>query len=69
MAQALNLLQERDMTVLHVKDIFVEKERDDVVYLPAVGQLGLFLVTRDLKQRKKPAEVAAYKSTGSARSC
>jgi hypothetical protein len=59
LAQALQLLDD-EVTIRYIVDFFAAGT-DDTVYLPVLGTAGAFLVTRDTKQRRKPAELEAYR--------
>jgi len=60
LAKAMNLLEEREGTVTHLKDIFPGDEKDEI-WLPYVGNNDLVLITRDRKIRKRPAQLMAFK--------
>lgn len=62
LAQALQLLDD-EATVHYITDLFPEGT-DDAVYLPVLGEAGAFLVTRDTRQRRRPAELEAYRRHG-----
>jgi len=59
LAKALDLLDER-ATVHYITDFF-DPGTEDSVFLPVLGRVGAFLVTRDARQRKRPAELEAYR--------
>ena len=59
LAQALQLLDDQ-ATVRHITDFF-DKGTEDTVFLPVLGRRGAFLITRDTRQRKRPAELDAYR--------
>jgi hypothetical protein len=61
-ASALQLLD--DSTVVRYLGAFFPDGTDDVVFLPVLGSAGAFLVTRDARQRRKPAELQAYREHG-----
>jgi len=62
LAQAFRLLDD-ESKVDHITT-FYAAGTEDVAYLPDFGRTGAFLVTRDARQRKKPAELAAYRIHG-----
>ena len=47
--------------VMHLKDVFPENT-DDATLLKYVGENELYLVTRDLNIRRRPAEIDALKN-------
>lgn len=49
--------------VWHLRDTFPPVTPDDV-WLPDVGQRGWYVITRDKRISRKPAEVAALKGAG-----
>ena len=63
LAEALQLLEEPPVEIFYITKFF-PASTDDVVYLPVLGRCGAFLITRDTKQRRKPAELAAYRTNG-----
>jgi hypothetical protein len=62
LAQAFQLL-DNDVIVRYIEDHFPEGT-DDTIYLPVLGSAGAFLITRDTRQRRKPAELEAYRKHG-----
>ena len=60
LAKAMNLLEEGEGSVKHLKDRFPGDERDEN-WLPHVGNNDLILITRDRRIRRRPAELSAYK--------
>lgn len=59
LAQAINLLEE-DHEIMHLKDKFSPDEKDEI-WLKHIGDNCIFLITRDKKIRKHPAEIEAIK--------
>ena len=45
--------------VIHLKDEF-DEETDDEEWLKAIGRKGYFVISRDLRIRKRPAERKAF---------
>jgi hypothetical protein len=62
LAEALQLL-DTDATICYIASFF-DVGTDDTTYLPVLGQCGAFLITRDTRQRRRPAELLAYKTHG-----
>ena len=48
-------------SAVHLAEIWPEGDPGDEALLTEVGRRGFLLVTRDLKQRKRPPELAAWK--------
>lgn len=59
LAKALQLLDD-EVIVSYIEDFFPEGT-DDTVYLPVLGTVGAFLISRDTRQRRKAAELEAYR--------
>ncbi len=49
--------------VIHLKELFSEST-DDVTWLQYLGENDLFLVTRDERVRRNPAEIQAMRTYG-----
>lgn len=63
LAEALQLLEEPPVQVFYITKFFAAST-EDAVYLPVLGRCGAFLITRDTKQRRRPAELEAYRTYG-----
>ncbi len=60
LAEGMSAFQE---DVVHLQGIFPQ-DTDDLVWLQHLGQHGWFLVTRDERIRRNPAELDAIRSYG-----
>lgn len=49
--------------VIHLKDLF-DEDADDAIWLRYLGENSLFLVTRDERVRRNPAEIQAIRTHG-----
>ncbi len=59
LAAGLRAFEDGQETVLHLSDEYAA-DTEDEVWLPAVGNRNLIVITRDARQRRNPTERAAY---------
>jgi hypothetical protein len=64
LAQAMRLLDD-SIEIHHITELpGLKPGTGDVEFLPRLGEEGRLLITRDTRQRKRPAELDAWKRNG-----